>query len=89
MPNISRNLEGMHSTNKRHFVATSHSKIQQYLDRKDFNGLLKFVLETTLNILRDKLRQIPKLKQLATRVDDLAMIELCVHYSVIQYADFI
>jgi len=42
-----------------------------------------------LSILRGKLEILPHVKLLAQRADDLAMVELCVHHSLIEYADFI
>ena len=67
----------------------SSTKITEWLEDKNYRALLKFVLESTLNILRDKLRVIPQLKVLALRVDDMAMVELCCHHNVISYPDFI
>lgn len=89
MPNLPQELTGLHCTDKRHFVALSHPLIKQFLNSGDFKGLLKFVLQTTLDILRGKLKQEEKLKVFADRVDDLGMVELCVHYKVISYSDFI
>lgn len=87
--NISRTIEGCTATNKRHYAATSSDLIQNWLASKNYKALLKFVLETVLNILRDKLRVKKEVRELAQRVDDLAMVELCVHHKVIDYADFI
>ena len=50
---------------------------------------MRFVLEATLSILREKLQKVPQVRALAGRADDLAMVELCVHHKVIEYADFI
>ena len=67
----------------------SSQQIQDWLADKNYRPLLRFVLDSTLNILRDKLRVIPELAVLALRIDDMAMVELCCHHKVIDYPDFI
>lgn len=57
--------------------------------QKQYKQLLKLVLETISNILRSNLQKIPQLRMLAGRVDELAVIELCVHYKVIEFPDFV
>ena len=52
-------------------------------------ALLKFVLETILNILRTKLIQGKKVTEsMARGSDDLVMLELCTIHQVISYPDF-
>lgn len=79
----------MTSTTQRHFAALSYPQIQTWYSQRQFKQLLTFVLETITNILRANLAKIPQLKMLAGRVDELAVIELCVHYKVIEYQDFV
>ena len=59
------------------------------MKEKRYKQLLKFVLDTILDILRHKLALIPKCADLAKRIDDLAMTELCAHNNLISYPDFI
>lgn len=59
------------------------------LSEKNYRGLLKFVLETILYILRDKLFKVKEVSHLAKSADDLVMVELCAVHSVITYPDFI
>ena len=56
---------------------------------KNYRGLLKFVLETILHILREKLGKVKETANLAKSADDLVMVELCAVYKVISYPDFI
>jgi hypothetical protein len=59
------------------------------LNEKNYRGLLKFVLETILHILREKLLKVREVMHLAKSADDLVMVELCAVHSVITYPDFI
>jgi hypothetical protein len=59
------------------------------LNEQNYRGLLKFVLETILNILREKLAKVPDAQHLAKSSDDLVMTELCAVHAVISYPDFI
>ena len=53
-------------------------------------ALLKFVLETILNILRTKLIEGRKVTEsMARGADDLVMLEMCAIHKVISYPDFI
>lgn len=47
------------------------------------------MLETILNILREKLAKVPDAQHLAKSSDDLVMTELCAVHAVISYPDFI
>ena len=82
-------MEGCTATSSRHFIATSNQLIEQMLKDKNYRGLLKFVLETILHILRDKLSKVKDVMHLAKSSDDLVMVELCAVHSVITYPDFI
>lgn len=59
------------------------------LDNKNYRGLLKFVLETILHILREKLSLVKGASSIAKSADDLVMIELCTIHNLISYPDFI
>lgn len=59
------------------------------LQEHNYRGLLKFVLETILHILREKLALVKEAKHLAKSADDLVMVELCAVHSVVSYPDFI
>ena len=50
------------------------------LQERNYRGLLKFVLETILHILREKLAKVKEAANLAKSVDDLVMVELCAVY---------
>ncbi len=63
--------------------------IRQWTKEKNYQALLKFVLEAILNILREKLVLQPKVGNLAKSSDDLVMLELCAIHEVISYPDFI
>ena len=53
-------------------------------------ALLRFVLDTILNILRTKLENTPNFgKELAKGADDIVMLEMCTINKVISYPDFI
>ena len=86
--NISRTLEGCTSSTSRHFIASSMDPIEGWLEHKCYNTLLKFVLDTILNILRDKLETIKETKPLAKASNDLVVVELCTIHKLISYPDF-
>lgn len=62
--------------------------IEGWLEHKCYNTLLKFVLDTILNILRDKLETIKETKPLAKASNDLVVVELCTIHKLISYPDF-
>ena len=64
--------------------------IDEWLKEENYAALLKFVLDTILNILRTKLAQLPNFgKELAKGADDIVMLEMCTINKVISYPDFI
>lgn len=88
--NISRTLEGCTSTNQRHFIAGSVNRIDEWIGERNWVALLKFCLDTILNILRTKLIQNGTVSEAMARgADDLVMLELCAIHKVISYPDFI
>lgn len=86
--NISRTIEGCTSTNSRHFIASSMDPIEDWLKDKNYYSLLKFVLETILNILREKLMTIKQTKPLAKVSSDVVVVELCAIHQLISFPDF-
>ena len=90
MNNISRTIEGCTPTNQRHFIASSANKIEDWIQERNWVTLVKFVLDTILNLLRTKLIQGNTVSAaLARGADDLVMLELCTIHQVISYPDFI
>ena len=88
--NISRTLEGCTSTNQRHFIGSSVNRIDEWINQCNWVQLVKFVLDTILNILRTKLIAARTVSEsLARGADDLVMLELCTIHQVISYPDFI
>lgn len=88
--NISRTLEGCTSTNQRHFIASSVNRIDQWITESNWVALVKFVLDTILNILRTALISSKVVSEnLARGADDLVMLEMCTIHQVISYPDFI
>ena len=64
--------------------------IDEWLQEGNYVALLKFVLDTILNILRTKLSQAANVgKELAKGADDIVMLEMCAINKVITYPDFI
>ena len=64
--------------------------IDDWLKEGNYVALLKFVLDTILNILRTKLENTPNFgKELAKGADDIVMLEMCTINNVISYPDFI
>ena len=67
------------------------NRIDEWIEQRDWVALVKFVLETILNILRTKLIEgrVPVTESLARGADDLVMLEMCKIHKVISYPDFI
>ena len=64
--------------------------IDDWLREGNYVALLRFVLDTILNILRTKLENTPNFgKELAKGADDIVMLEMCTINKVITYPDFI
>ena len=63
--------------------------IRKWTSEKNHRALLKFVFETILNILREKLVKVREVGALATSADDLVIVELCAVHGVISYPDFV
>ena len=82
-------MEGCTSTNQRHFIASSVNRIDDYIRERNWVSLVKFVLDTILDILRTKLIQGKQVSEnMARGADDLVMLELCTIHQVITYPDF-
>ena len=66
------------------------SRIDEWIEERNWVQLVKFVLDTILNILRTKLIQGRTVSEnLARGADDLVMLEMCTIHKVISYPDFI
>ena len=64
--------------------------IDEWLKESNYVALLRFVLDTILNILRTKLFETTDVaKGLAKGADDIVMLEMCAINKVITYPDFI
>ena len=64
--------------------------IDDWLKESNYVALLRFVLDTILNILRTKLFETADVaKGLAKGADDIVMLEMCAINKVITYPDFI
>ena len=71
-------------------MSSSMPLIDEWLQQENYVALLKFVLDTILNILRTKLAELPNFgKELAKGADDIVMLEMCTINKVISYPDFI
>ena len=87
--NISRSLEGCTGTNQRHYISSSVNIINQYVEQRDYASLLKFVLDTIMDILRQKLiKEAPVSETFARGAEDLVLLELCTIHKIISYPDF-
>ena len=62
--------------------------IEAWLKDKNYESLLKFVLDTILDILRDKLMTIKETKALAKVSSDVIVVELCAIHQLISFPDF-
>ena len=66
------------------------NRIDEWINESNWVQLLKFVLDTILNILRTKLIQAKVVTQsMARGADDLVLLELCATYQIISYPDFV
>ena len=66
------------------------NRIDEYISESNWVQLLKFILDTILNILRTKLVDSRVVSgQLARGADDLVMLEMCTTHKIISYPDFI
>ena len=66
------------------------SIIDDWLKEGNYVALLRFVIDTILNILRTKLENTTNVgKELAKGADDIVMLEMCAINKVISYPDFI
>ena len=64
--------------------------IDDWIKESNYVALLRFVLDTILNILRTKLFETADVaKGLAKGADDIVMLEMCAINKVITYPDFI
>jgi hypothetical protein len=62
--------------------------IEEWLQSKSYNSLLRFVLDAILNILRDKLLTLKETRGLAKTSSDIVVVELCTIHKLISYPDF-
>jgi len=66
------------------------NRIDQWITESNWVALVKFVLDTILNILRTALISSKVVSEnLARGADDLVMLEMCTIHKVISYPDFI
>ena len=66
------------------------NRIDEWINESNWVQLLKFVLDTILNILRTKLIQAKVVTQsMARGADDLVLLELCATHQIISYPDFV